>query len=214
MAEKIRVFIVDDEVLLTESLEIILSLNENMTIVGVANDGDAALEMLKNVEADIALIDLKMEGMGGIDLIKSIRQQYPKMKTLVLTMFFDEGVITEAIQNGADAYILKGSGFETITAAIENVMLGRSVIDEKVMKRLSEYINKKSDRKQPDNFSNLTKREHEICDMIARGYSNEQMARNLFISTGTVRNHITSIYDKTGIRSRAKLAASYVDGIG
>ena len=214
MAEKIRVFIVDDEVLLTESLEIILSLNENMTIVGVANDGDAALEMLKNVEADIALIDLKMEGMGGIDLIKSIRQQYPRMKTLVLTMFFDEGVITEAIQNGADAYILKGSGFETITAAIENVMLGRSVIDEKVMKRLSEYINKKSDRKQPDNFSNLTKREHEICDMIARGYSNEQMARNLFISTGTVRNHITSIYDKTGIRSRAKLAASYVDGIG
>jgi len=214
MAEKIRVFIVDDEVLLTESLEIILSLNENMTIVGVANDGDAALEMLKNVEADIALIDLKMEGMGGIDLIKSIRQQYPRMKTLVLTMFFDEGVITEAIQNGADAYILKGSGFETITAAIENVMLGRSVIDEKVMKRLSEYINKKSDRKQPDSFSNLTKREHEICDMIARGYSNEQMARNLFISTGTVRNHITSIYDKTGIRSRAKLAASYVDGIG
>jgi len=212
MQKNARVLIVDDEKLLTESLEIILSLNGNITIVGVAHEGYMALDSLRSVETDIALIDLKMPGgMGGIELIRCIKQQYPKMKTLVLTTFYDERDIAEALQNGADGYILKGSGLEMIVASIENIMAGRSIIDEQVMIRLSKYLTKKSNGNLPAIFEKLTKRELEICDMIAKGYSNEQMSKALFISEGTTRNYITSIYEKTGIRSRAKLTAHYID---
>jgi len=212
MRDKLRVLIVEDDVLLSESLEIVLSVKGDMYIAGVARNGDEALSMLRIVEADIALVDLKMEKMDGVELIRHIREEYPGMKTLVLTTFYSDKDIAGAIQNGASGYILKGSGVESIIAAIVNVMAGRSVIDEKVMKRLSEYI-KKNDNLSRD-FRGLTKRELDICELIAKGYSNEQMAKSLFISEGTVKNHISSIYEKTGLRSRAKLTSSYIESSG
>ena len=211
MLENLRVLIVDDEILLTESLEIILSVKGGMNVVGVARDGKEALKLLSAVTADLALIDLKMNGMDGVELIRHIRKEYPMIKTLVLTTFYDEKDIAGAIQNGADGYILKDSGLETIISAIENVMAGRSIIDEKVMKRLSEFITREQNTGPPAGLKGLTKRELEICSMIAKGFSNEQMAEALFISAGTVKNHISSIYEKTGLRSRTKLTASYID---
>ena len=199
-----RILLVDDEVLLLESLEIILSLND-MQIVGKAHDGKEALELLEQKSCDLALVDLNMKGMGGIELIGHLKKQYPEMKILVLTTFYDDHYITEAVANGADGYLLKDSGKEAILGAIGQIMEGRNVIDHKVMQRLAMLMSGKQEASVATEFAQMTKRESEILSLMVQGYTNQQIAKELYISEGTVKNYISGIYDKTGIHDRAKL---------
>lgn len=244
----INVLLVDDEPLLLDSLEIILTFNK-MNIVGKAGDGNEALEILaadneasdkwaadnktaEEVVCDLALVDLNMKGMGGIQLIKHIREKYPHIKILVLTTFYDDKSITEAILGGADGYLLKDSGANAIIGAVEQIMNGRNVIDNKVMRRLAvimgqtagmtgrmEQTAEAAGVKMADGGKSsfgadktvmhipdgITERESEVCTLLAKGYTNKQIADALYISEGTVKNYISSIYDKTGIHDRAKL---------
>lgn len=199
-----KVLLVDDEKLLLDSLEIILSLN-NMEITGKANDGKEALQLLeeKEVDCDIALVDLNMKGMGGTELIKIMKERFSHVKILVLTTFYDDKYITKAIANGADGYLLKDSGKAAILGAIEQIMQGRNVIDSKVMERIALLMNGKAENQAI--YENFTDREKEICSLLSKGFTNKQIAEKLYISEGTVKNHISSIYDKTGIHDRAKL---------
>ncbi len=221
-----KVLLVDDENLLLDSLEIILSLN-NMEVIGKANDGNAAIKILdsENEACDIALVDLNMKGMGGIELIKVMKEKYPKIKILVLTTFYDDRNITEAIAGGADGYLLKDSGKDVILGAVEQIMGGITVLDQKVMLRLTALMNNNLNHNlsnvSNDNLSNLsddsthntscdfsddmTQREKEICSLMAEGLTNRQIADRLYISEGTVKNYISNIYDKTGIHDRVKL---------
>lgn len=208
----LRVLLVDDEPLLLESLEIILNFH-GMTIVGVASDGNAALKVLQGQECDLALVDLNMRGMGGIELISRMKSEYPEIKILVLTTFYDDKNITQAIAGGADGYLLKDSGKEAILGAIDQIMGGRNVIDAKVMQRLSFLIGAKTgqDISHVNIFNlpaDITQREKEICTLLSRGLTNKQISETLFISEGTVKNYISSIYDKTGIHDRAKLVVA------
>lgn len=210
MEEKLKVLLVDDEKLLIESLEIILTMKADIQIAGKANDGNEALLILSSNSVDIALVDLNMKGMGGIELIKNIKEKYPSVKILVLTTFYDDKYIADAISNGANGYILKDAGSDAIVNAIKNIMSGQSVLDSKVLSKLSKIIvspPEKNNLNSVDiNLSELTKRELEICSMIAQGYTNPQISKFLFISEGTVKNYISSIYDKLDIHDRAKLA--------
>lgn len=212
-----RVLLVDDENLLLDSLEIILSLN-NMEVVGKANDGMAAMKILGNLDevCDIALVDLNMKGMGGIELIKEIKETYPEIKILVLTTFYDDKNITEAITGGADGYLLKDSGKDVILGAMEQVMGGVTVLDQKVMLRLSALMNQNANNgnKNPsyDFLDNMTEREKEICTLMVEGLTNKQIAERLYISEGTVKNYISNIYDKTGIHDRVKLIVALREG--
>lgn len=199
---KCKVILVDDEPLLLESLEIILSMN-GMEITGMARDGSEALSMLMDRQCDIALVDLNMKGMGGIELIEKIKKAYDNVKILVLTTFYDDKYITKAIANGADGYLLKDSGKAAILGAIEQIMQGRNVIDSKVMERIALLMNGKAENQAI--YENFTDREKEICSLLSKGFTNKQIAEKLYISEGTVKNHISSIYDKTGIHDRAKL---------
>lgn len=199
----LNILLVDDEPLLLESLEIILTMNQ-MEIAGMAHDGFEALEVLSQHFCDLALVDLNMKGMGGIELIGRMKKQYPAVKILVLTTFYDDNNITRAIANGADGYLLKDSGKDAILGAISQIMSGRTVIDNKVMQRLAALMSGGT----TTNLSlldDLTEREKEICTMLAKGLTNKQIAESLYISEGTVKNYISSIYDKTGIHDRAKL---------
>ena len=205
-----KVLLVDDENLLLDSLEIILSLNQ-MEVIGKANDGKAAIKILDNVNGgcDIALVDLNMKGMGGIELIKEMKEKYPKIKILVLTTFYDDKNITEAITGGADGYLLKDSGKDVILGAVTQIMDGITVLDQKVMVRLTALMNHNlNDRVQNtscDFSGDMTEREKEICSLMAEGLTNRQIADRLYISEGTVKNYISNIYDKTGIHDRVKL---------
>lgn len=251
--DKIRVLLVDDEPLLLESLEIILTMN-GMEVAGMARDGAEALDLMCGSSCDIALVDLNMKGMGGIELISHMKKQYPDVKILVLTTFYDDKSITQAIAGGADGYLLKDSGKDAILGAMEQVMGGRNVVDGKVMKRLAALMNGRISRVNAENTGDtqdtnsgsgigsssignssmgsfgigsvgtgslsipkkadklvlpeeITEREKEICSLLARGLTNRQIAEALYISEGTVKNYISSIYDKTGIHDRARLVA-------
>jgi len=218
-----KVLLVDDENLLLDSLEIILSLN-GMEIVGKANDGKEALDILEGTECDIALVDINMKGMGGIELIGHMKEKHRDVKILVLTTFYDDDNITKAITGGADGYLLKDSGKDTILGAINQIMGGVTVLDQKVMLRLTQLMsqagavgktsmeteieNTNEGDKSP-NLANLardiTQREQEICTLMVEGLTNKQIAQKLYISEGTVKNYISNIYDKTGIHDRVKL---------
>lgn len=203
---KYKVLLVDDEKLLTDSLEIILSFN-NMEIAGKAGDGNEALQILeeKNISCDIALVDLNMKGMGGIELIRIMKERFPQIKILVLTTFYDDKYITEAISSGADGYLLKDSGKDAILGAITQILSGITVLDKKVMARLSELMADNFGKNNKDISDELTDRENEICYLMVEGLSNKQIADRLYISEGTVKNYISNIYDKTGIHDRVKL---------
>ena len=227
-----RVILVDDETMLLDSLEIILSLN-NMEIVGKAHDGNEALDILKDKECDLALVDLNMKGMGGIELIGHIKKLYPTVKILVLTTFYDDKNITDAISNGADGYLLKDSGKDAILGAVSQIMGGQTVLDQKVMQRLTMLVAENMSRtdsgvggvsvngtmgstpaigedslRANSVYGELTDREKEIAELMVEGLSNRQIADKLYISEGTVKNYISSIYDKTGIHERVKLVVA------
>jgi len=200
--DKIKILLVDDETLLLESLEIILSLND-MEVIGTAHDGNEALSILQKQECSLALVDLNMKGMGGIELIGRLRKEHPDIRILVLTTFYDDRNITAAISGGADGYLLKDSGKDAILGAIEQIMGGRNVIDGRVMNRLAAIMSSTAKKETlPDS---ITEREKEVCTLLAQGLTNRQIADKLYISEGTVKNYISSIYDKTGIHDRAKL---------
>ena len=204
-----RVLLVDDENMLLDSLEIILSVND-MEIVGKAHDGHEALKILKDTECDVALVDLNMKGMGGIELIGHMKKEYPSIKILVLTTFYDDKNITDAISNGADGYLLKDSGKDAILGAVSQLMSGVSVLDPKVMSRLTSLMTKNT---SDDLYVEMTEREREIAGLLAEGLTNRQIADKLFISEGTVKNYISSIYDKTGIHDRVKLVVALSGGL-
>ncbi len=219
-----KVLLVDDEKLLLDSLEIILTLNQ-MEIVGKAGDGNAALRILEERKeaCDIALVDLNMKGMGGIELIRIMKERYPKIRILVLTTFYDDKNITDAIAGGAEGYLLKDSGKEAILGAINQIVSGITVLDRKVMARLSELMLANLGRRKAGQFpigerqeenrsgiagalsEELTEREREISSLMVEGLTNKQIADRLYISEGTVKNYISNIYDKTGIHDRVKL---------
>lgn len=213
-----KVLLVDDEKLLLDSLEIILSLND-MEIIGKASDGRGALQILeeKAADCDIALVDLNMKGMGGIELIKVMKEKFAHVKILVLTTFYDDKYITEAIAGGADGYLLKDSGKDAILGAVTQILSGVTVLDQQVMAHLAELMAVNSERRKKeaiegsmednagDIAAELTGREKEICALMAEGLTNRQIADKLYISEGTVKNYISNIYDKTGIHDRVKL---------
>ena len=202
----LEVLLVDDEPLLLESLEIILSMNK-IKVIGMAHDGKEALAILREKQCQMALVDLNMKGMGGIELIKEIKKGFPWIKILVLTTFYDDKNITNAIAGGADGYLLKGGGKDAILAAVEGIMGGQNVIGHEVMERLAVLLqkNKNIAEANEDLLADMTEREKEICTLLAKGLNNRQIADELYISEGTVKNYISSIYDKTGIHDRSKL---------
>ena len=210
---KIKILIVDDEILLLESLELILSMNESFQVAGVAHDGMEALDILEQKEADIALVDLNMEGMSGQELILKIKAKYPAMKILILTTFYDEENIVNAVRHGADGYLLKDAGTKVIVQGILNIMNGQSILDSKVMNALANVMLKcsnvtteKGTSSNSELLKDLSAKEIEICQMLSDGYTNSQIAEFLYISEGTVKNYISVIYDKTEIRDRTVLA--------
>ena len=213
----IRVFLVDDEELLTESMEIILTVKGQMDVVGIAKDGKEALELLSGTAAVVALVDLNMRGMGGIELIPRLKELYPEMKILVLTTFYDNHYITEALSGGADGYLLKDSSGDTIIKAIHQLLAGQSVLAAKVLAALTRMMTGDAEALKSKNTESrasetgyklpqdLTPRELEICGLLTKGYSNTELAKELFLAEGTVKNYMMSIYDKFGIHDRTAL---------
>ncbi len=199
----IRVAVVDDDALIRDSLGILLEGKEGIHIVGFGENGLDALRLAN--QSDVMLLDLRMPVKGGLEVLADVAAQ---TRVLVLTTFDDDAEIVKALHAGAHGYLLKSAKPAAIVQAIVQLHQGKSVFDAVAMEALRRSLKPAGSA----NLAELSEREMEIVRAIAEGLSNRQIAEALFISEGTVKNHITTILSKTGLAHRTQLAISHLKG--
>ena len=207
---KIRLAIADDDELIRESINIILSKDEDIEIVGLAKNGRELLNLLLNERVDVALVDVRMPELNGVEATLEITKRVDT-KVLILSTFDEDEYINLAFKNGAKGYLLKNTNPRKIIEAIKMVHSGSGVIQEEVLEKIKNTLNFGKDESKIDK-SLFTERELEIMEAIAEGLSNKEISKKLFISEGTVKNYITTIFQKTNLSHRTQIAIYYLKG--
>ncbi|MGG0239138.1 response regulator [Bacillus rhizoplanae] len=208
---KIKVIIADDNSFIREGMKIILSTYAEFEVLVTVNDGQEALDYCKKYDVDIALLDVRMPNMNGVEATKLICEQ-TKTKPLILTTFDDDEYILDAVKNGAKGYLLKNNDPERIRDAIKSVYHGHTVIQDVVLDKLKSNLQENKEEEPKIDKSLFTERELSIIALIAKGFSNKEISKQLFISEGTIANYITSILSKTGLEHRTQIAIYYLTG--
>lgn len=202
----IKILICDDDKLIRESLKILLPLDSEIAVVGEACNGSEAIKLCKEVDVDIALLDIRMPELNGVEATKEIVRS-TKTKCLILTTFDEENYVNEALRYGAKGYILKNNSPEQIINAIKSVYNETIVMNENILEKI------RGNESEPKISSGkFTEREIDVIKSIADGLSNKEISKKLFISEGTARNYITSILDKTELEHRTQIAIQYLKG--
>jgi len=202
----IRVLICDDQDLVCEGLKAILSTDPEIEVVGIANDGAQALDLIPSLSPDLALMDLKMPVMNGIQASRRIHQDFPQVKVLVLTTYADDQWVFDAIRSGASGYLLKDTPREALIAAIKGTAAGKTHIDPQVAGRLLDHITRSAPDPDSALLESLSEREREVLALLARGLSNTEIAARLYLSEGTVRNYVSAVFAKLGVSDRTQAA--------
>ncbi|WP_346684367.1 response regulator transcription factor [Megamonas hypermegale] len=204
----IRVVIADDQELIRTSLKIILSTHKDLEIVGVAADGFEVLDILKQKEVDIVLMDIRMPHMDGVYCTKVIKEQYPATKVVILTTFNDDDFVFSALKYGASGYLLKDVSMDELYSDIVTVYKG---INPDIATKVFSMFTKMSQHNmiiQVDEsfLKDISKTEWKVIQQVGCGLSNKEIAQKLFLSEGTVRNYLSSILSKLNLRDRTQLA--------
>lgn len=202
----IRLAICDDDALIRESLKILLPLKGDIEVVGEAENGQEAIDLCTNNEVDVALIDIRMPVVNGVEAVREIVKR-TNTKCLILTTFDEDEYVNDALDYGAKGYILKNNSPEQIVDSINSVFNGTIVMNEAVLGKIQGR-----EIKNVFNKYEFTDREKDIIEAISEGLSNKEISSKLFISEGTVRNYITGILDKTGLEHRTAIAVNYLKG--
>ncbi len=199
-----EVIIVDDHKMIREGLKQLLELEDNISVVGMASDGEECLSLLKKEKADLLLLDINMPNKNGLDILKEIKDTKIDIKVIMLTVHNEVDYLLRAIEMGADGYVLKDVGSEELVHAIETVMSGESYIQPDMIPMLnSKMVVRNSDKEK---IKNLTKRELEVLILVSEGMFNKEIANKLNISERTVKNHISSIFKKIDVADRTQAA--------
>ena len=202
---RIRVLIVDDHQVVRQGLRTFLELHGGIEVVGEAGDGQAALAKACQLEPDVVLMDLVMPDMDGIEATRRIRASAPRTKVIALTSFAEDDKLFPAIQAGAASYLLKDVSPDELVASIQAVHRGEARLHPDIARRLMQQI-AQGPPESESAAGDLTRRELEVVKLIARGCSNSQIARELVISEGTVKTHVSNILGKLGLGDRTQLA--------
>jgi DNA-binding NarL/FixJ family response regulator len=203
----IRVVVADDQALVREGLVTMLELMPGIEVAGTAADGEEALRLVAETGPDVVLMDLRMPRLDGVEATRRIRTEHPATQVIVLTTYADDASIISAVQAGARGYLTKHSGGDQLRRAIETVAAGEALLEPAVQARLLEAVAQGRagvPRALPDG---LTAREADVLALIARGLTNADIARQLFVSEGTVKTHINNLFSKIGVRDRAQAVA-------
>jgi DNA-binding NarL/FixJ family response regulator len=203
----IRIVIADDQALIRDGMKTVLDLEEDIEVIGTAVNGVEAFEAIKKLEPDILLLDIRMPIMGGVECVREVKRICAPTKVIMLTTFNDDEYIINAIAAGACGYLLKDIEVTELIEAIHDALAGKMVMPPKVVSKLAEGLSKvvkeKSEHVLLGQFG-FSDREKEIAKMMAQGFNNKQMSTILYISEGTLRNYISSIYSKIGISDRTQ----------
>jgi DNA-binding NarL/FixJ family response regulator len=215
MKDNVRVLIADDHPLFREGMRGRLDRVGDITVVGEAASGDEAVELARELEPHVILMDIKMPGLNGIEATREIRQASPEVGVLVLTMFEDDDSVFAAMRAGAKGYLLKDSGGDEVVYAIRAVASGEAVFGSGVAERIIGFFSGPRPATPQRAFPELTEREEEVLSLVAQGKSNQEIARQLFVSLKTVRNHVSNILVKLQVADRAQAVIRARDaGIG
>ena len=205
-----NIVIIDDDKLVAVSLKTILESTGSVKVLAMGSCGEEAIELYSLLKPDVLLMDIRMNGMSGIEAGEKILAGYPDARILYLTTFSDDEYIIKAVLMGAKGYILK-QDFESICPALETVMNGQTVFGSDVASKLPELLTNHSSV-DFDHYG-IVEKEQEIIEQVAKGLSNKEIASLLYLSEGTVRNYISTILEKLSLRDRTQLAIFYYTNI-
>jgi DNA-binding NarL/FixJ family response regulator len=205
----IKVLLVDDQSLIRQGLRALLELEDDLKIVGEAENGEIAISLVENLQPDVVLMDIRMPIIDGVAATKEIHQKFADVKVLILTTFDNDEYVKAALKNGAMGYLLKDTPSEELAVAIRAVHKGYTQLDPGVVKKLlthSANIISPQSPPIPPTLTELTPREKDVLRLIATGASNREIAQELYISEGTVKNHVTNILNRLNLRDRTQAA--------
>jgi DNA-binding NarL/FixJ family response regulator len=202
---KTRLMIVDDHEVVRMGLKAALDIEDDFTVVAEAGNGKDAIEKARAHQPDIVLMDVRMEGMDGIEACREIRSELPATKVLMLTSFAEEETVVAALLAGAAGYVLKNVARARLLEALRSVARGESLLDSKVTKSVLEKL--VGMQAKPGEQDELTSREREVLVLIADGATNKEIAAKLVVSENTARNHVSHILGKLGFSRRSEAAA-------
>lgn len=211
MRDMIKILIADDQELIRQSLQIVLNTKEDMDVIDTASNGQEVIQSIRRERPDVILMDIRMPKMDGVQCTKIIKENYPEVKIIILTTFDDDEFVYNALKFGASGYLLKGVSMDELVEAIRTVYSGSAMLNPdiatKVVKLFSriakaDYTISVEEQKEME----LTKTEWKIIEQVEYGASNKEVAGNLNLSEGTVRNYLSTILNKLGLRDRTQLA--------
>ena len=207
----IRIAIVDDQELIRESLKIIINSDSDFEVASVAESGSELLEFLEKDAVDVVLMDVRMPEMTGVECTRIVKKKYPQTKVIILTTFDDDEYIFGALKYGASGYLLKGISMKNLAEAIRTVVSGKAMINPEITDKVVKLFNHMAQSSyaiQVDNelTEELTKTEWRVIQKIGCGMSNKEIASELALSEGTVRNYLSSVLSKLELRDRTQLA--------
>ena len=200
-----KVLLVEDQAIVRQGLKVILQQDENITVTHEAENGQEALSILQKHIIDFVMMDVRMPIMNGIEATRLIKQQWPTIKVLILTTFNDDEYAMQALKEGANGFLLKTADSTKLLDAVHSCMKGGLTIhDEVATKVMPRLLHRSKDEPTIDVL--LSPRELAITKLVGEGRTNKEIAENLFLSVGTVKNHLTQILQKSGLRDRTQLA--------
>ena len=201
-----KILLCDDQAVIRDGLELLLNLEKDFQVIGAAQDGAEAVELAAKKQPDLILMDLKMPIMNGIEATREIRAKFPNIKILILTTYDDDEWVFDAIRAGASGYLLKDTPRQKIVEAIRGTMDGKAFVDPAIAGKLLNQVASKQTQPASILTDKLTERELDVLRLIAKGINNSEIAAQLHLSEGTVRNHVSAILEKLGVSDLTQAA--------
>jgi len=201
-----KVLICDDQAITREGLSMLLALDRDITVVAQARDGAEGVELTALHQPDLVLMDLKMPGMNGIEATRQIRSRFPAIRVLVLTTYDDDQWVIDAVRAGAAGYLLKDTTREELLKAVRGTVDGKSYVDPAVAGKVLGVVSGRQSEPASVLTAKLSEREVDVLSLLARGFTNADIAAQLHLSEGTVRNHVSTIFAKLDVNDRTQAA--------